>query len=129
MEELALRIKDKFLETSTILTILNNISTTTTTFSTTAFTTTNTTLFTTASPFITTTEDFIEPDEKKVSYTYEIAEVFNAMMAVLGNGLVIVVFFYEKRLRTNLNYQILSLAFADFIFGLIGIPMAIAVRK
>lgn len=60
---------------------------------------------------------------------YEIAELITAILAVVGNGLVILVFYCEKRMRTIQNYQIISLAVADFLIGLVGIPIALVVRK
>ncbi|XP_070509389.1 adenosine receptor A1-like isoform X2 [Chironomus tepperi] len=48
-----------------------------------------------------------------------------AIVAVLGNSLVILVFYRERRLRRRTNYYIISLATADFLVGLIGIPFAV----
>lgn len=66
---------------------------------------------------------------KTSGFSYEIAEFLTALLAIIGNGLVIAVFFRDSSLRKSINYQIISLAIADFIFGLIGIPCAILVRK
>lgn len=63
----------------------------------------------------------------KISYTA--CETVIGIMAVLGNGIVIIVFWFDKKLRTTQNYFIISLAFADFLLGLIGIPFAILVRQ
>lgn len=52
-----------------------------------------------------------------------------AIVAVIGNSLVILVFYRERRLRRRTNYYIISLALADFLVGLIGIPFAVLVSK
>lgn len=50
-------------------------------------------------------------------------DIFIAILAVILNSLVIFVFFREKVLRRRINYYIISLAFADFFAGAIGIPL------
>lgn len=60
---------------------------------------------------------------------YETAEILTAILAVVGNCLVIIVFYCEKRLRTASNYQIISLAVADLLLGALCVPIAILVRK
>lgn len=52
-------------------------------------------------------------------------EIIIAIATVLGNSLVILVFFQDRRLRHKIYYYIVSLAFADFFVGIIGIPLAI----
>lgn len=56
-------------------------------------------------------------------------ECLVAIVAVIGNSLVILVFYRERRLRRRTNYYIISLATADFLVGLIGIPFAVLVSK
>ncbi|XP_055525859.1 adenosine receptor A2a isoform X2 [Wyeomyia smithii] len=46
-------------------------------------------------------------------------------MAVVGNAMVIVVFKRERRLRRRTNFYIISLAAADFLVGLLGVPFAV----
>lgn len=58
---------------------------------------------------------------------YTIMEALVAMTAIIGNALVIIVFYRERRLRRRTNYYIISLALADFLVGLLGIPFAILV--
>jgi adenosine receptor A2a len=58
---------------------------------------------------------------------YTIMEALVASVAVIGNALVIIVFYRERRLRRRTNYYIISLALADFLVGLLGIPFAILV--
>lgn len=48
-----------------------------------------------------------------------------AILAMLGNILVIIVFFQERKLRRKTNYYIISLATADFLVGLFALPFAI----
>ncbi|XP_034951430.1 adenosine receptor A2b-like [Chelonus insularis] len=56
---------------------------------------------------------------------YAVAEIIVAICAILGNGLVIIVFSKEKKLRRRTNYYIISLATADLLVGLFAIPFAI----
>lgn len=56
---------------------------------------------------------------------YTVCEVLVAICAVFGNGLVIIVFSKEKKLRRRTNYYIISLATADLLVGLFAIPFAI----
>lgn len=57
--------------------------------------------------------------------TYTTFEILVALVAVVGNAMVIYVFRRERRLRRRTNYYIVSLAVADFLVGLLGIPFAI----
>lgn len=65
----------------------------------------------------------------KLNIPYTILESLVAFVAVIGNALVIIVFYRERRLRRRTNYYIISLAIADFLVGFFGIPFAILVRK
>ena len=56
---------------------------------------------------------------------YVVSEILVAVCAVVGNALVILVFCRERRLRRRTNYYIISLAIADLLVGLLGIPFAI----
>lgn len=56
---------------------------------------------------------------------YTICECIVALLAVIGNGMVIYVFRKERRLRRRTNYYIISLAIADLLVGLFGVPFAI----
>ncbi|XP_050721907.1 octopamine receptor beta-2R-like [Eriocheir sinensis] len=56
---------------------------------------------------------------------YTISEVLVAVVAVLGNALTITVFVVERKLRRRTNYYIVSLALADLLVGVFGIPFAI----
>ncbi|CAO1413354.1 unnamed protein product [Diamesa serratosioi] len=62
---------------------------------------------------------------KELIIPYTILESLVAIVAVIGNALVIVVFCREKRLRRRTNFYIISLALADFLIGLLGIPFAV----
>lgn len=64
---------------------------------------------------------------KELNFPYTVLESLVAIVAVIGNALVIVVFCREKRLRRRTNFYIISLALADFLIGLLGIPFAILV--
>lgn len=59
---------------------------------------------------------------------YTVCEILIGVMSVVGNGIVMIVFCREKKLRTISNLYIISLAFADFLLGLVGIPFSILVR-
>ncbi|CAL4102286.1 unnamed protein product, partial [Meganyctiphanes norvegica] len=56
---------------------------------------------------------------------YLISEVIVALLAVMGNAMVIAVFTLERKLRRLTNYYIVSLALADLLVGLVGVPCAI----
>nr|CAD7423076.1 unnamed protein product [Timema monikensis] len=64
-------------------------------------------------------------DPMTLNVPYTVCEVLVATCAVIGNALVIVVFRRERRLRRRTNYYIVSLAVADFLVGLVGIPAAL----
>ncbi|KAF6207109.1 hypothetical protein GE061_018348 [Apolygus lucorum] len=59
---------------------------------------------------------------------YTVCEVAVALVAVVGNTLVIIAFKRERRLRRLTNYYIVSLAVADLLVGLLGIPCAILTK-
>lgn len=61
----------------------------------------------------------------ELNVPYALFEIIVAVLAVIGNAAVIIVFQQEKRLRRRTNYYIVSLALADFLVGLLGIPFAI----
>lgn len=61
----------------------------------------------------------------ELNYFYTILEVLVSIVACVGNACVIIVFHRERRLRKRTNYYIVSLAIADFLVGLLGIPFAI----
>lgn len=65
----------------------------------------------------------------ELNIPYTVMESIVATVAVIGNALVIIVFYRERRLRRRTNYYIISLALADFLVGLLGIPFAILVSK
>lgn len=63
--------------------------------------------------------------ENEANIYYTISEVLVALFAIVGNSLVITVFCKERRLRRRTNYYIVSLAAADLLVGLLGIPFAL----
>lgn len=67
----------------------------------------------------------LEAPKAELNIYYMTFEVLVAIFAVVGNALVIFVFRKERRLRRRTNYYIVSLAAADFLVGLLGIPFAI----
>ncbi|KAJ8967177.1 hypothetical protein NQ317_006523 [Molorchus minor] len=72
-----------------------------------------------------TTEVPYEYQNKELNLYYAVCEVLVAIFAVVGNALVIYVFQKDRKLRRRTNYYIVSLATADFLVGLLGIPFAI----
>ncbi|XP_044733556.1 histamine H2 receptor [Chrysoperla carnea] len=62
---------------------------------------------------------------KNLNIPYAVCEMIVALVAVIGNAMVIHVFRKERRLHRRTNYYIVSLAVADFLVGLLGIPFAI----
>jgi hypothetical protein len=71
-----------------------------------------------------TSDQWIKRSEQ-INVAFLVAELIVATFAILGNALVIIVFFKERKLRRKTNYYIISLAFADFFVGTIGIPFAL----
>ncbi|KAG8309939.1 G-protein coupled adenosine receptor activity protein [Homalodisca vitripennis] len=61
----------------------------------------------------------------EINIPYVVSEVAVAFIAVIGNLLVILAFRRERRLRRRTNYYIVSLAAADLLVGLLGIPCAL----
>lgn len=72
---------------------------------------------------LTTNSTSSPPTELNLPYT--VFELLVALVAVIGNGMVIIVFRKERRLRRRTNYYIVSLALADFLVGLLGVPFAV----
>lgn len=66
-------------------------------------------------------EELIPP----LNMPYTIFEIIVALLAIIGNAMVIYVFRVERKLRRRTNYYIVSLAIADLFVGLLGIPAAI----
>lgn len=69
--------------------------------------------------------DSLLVESSQLNYYYAILELLVALVACVGNALVITVFHRERRLRKRTNYYIVSLAMADFLVGVLGIPFAI----
>jgi len=67
-------------------------------------------------------------DERSLNIAYTIIECIVAVVAIVGNLLVILAFASDRKLRRRTNYYIMSLALADFLLGILGIPFAIVVR-
>ncbi|XP_059609523.1 5-hydroxytryptamine receptor 1B [Phlebotomus argentipes] len=70
---------------------------------------------------------FLDADfmQYELNWPYTALEILVGLVAVIGNGMVIAVFQKERRLRRRTNYYIVSLAIADFLVGLLGIPFAV----
>lgn len=71
------------------------------------------------------TETLPHDPPQELQYVYTALEILVAIVAVVGNAMVILVFWRERRLRRRTNYYIVSLAVADLFVGLLGIPFAI----
>ncbi|KAF2355453.1 G protein-coupled receptor rhodopsin-like [Trinorchestia longiramus] len=56
---------------------------------------------------------------------YLVSEILVALLAIIGNSLTILVFVKNRKLRRLTNYYIVSLAAADLLVGVLGIPFAI----
>ncbi|XP_017055812.1 uncharacterized protein LOC108097792 [Drosophila ficusphila] len=61
----------------------------------------------------------------ELNIPYTVFEVLVAIVSIIGNVLVIIVFRRERKLRRRTNYYIVSLAMADLLVGSLGIPFAI----
>lgn len=66
-----------------------------------------------------------ETNINELNVPYTALEILVAFVAIVGNAMVIIVFHRERRLRRRTNYYIVSLALADLLVGLLGIPFAI----
>nr|XP_042905902.1 adenosine receptor A1-like [Parasteatoda tepidariorum] len=60
--------------------------------------------------------------------TYAIFEIAVAILAIVGNALVVATFVLERRLRRVTNLYIISLATSDFLVGLVGVPSAVMTK-
>ncbi|GIX76867.1 adenosine receptor A1 [Caerostris darwini] len=60
--------------------------------------------------------------------TYAVCEIAVAILAIVGNSLVVATFVLERRLRRVTNLYIISLATSDFLVGLVGVPSAVMAR-
>ncbi|KAG5680764.1 hypothetical protein PVAND_010251 [Polypedilum vanderplanki] len=69
-------------------------------------------------------EQWIKRHER-VNVIFLVAEFIIMIIAILGNSLVIIVFIKNRKLRRKTNYYIVSLCFADFLVGIIGIPFCL----
>lgn len=58
---------------------------------------------------------------------YASVELTSALLSVLENSLVIVLFVKDRSLRSVKNYYVISLATADLLVGLVGVPSALSV--
>ncbi|EDW14350.1 uncharacterized protein LOC6572783 isoform X2 [Drosophila mojavensis] len=61
----------------------------------------------------------------ELNVPYTVFEVLVAIISIIGNLMVIIVFRRERKLRRRTNYYIVSLAMADFLVGSLGVPFAI----
>ena len=74
------------------------------------------------------TSQVSEVSEMPTDLLYTIMEGIIAIGAFVGNLLVVIVFIQDRRLRKVTNFYIISLAAADLLVGLIGIPSAILTK-
>lgn len=65
-------------------------------------------------------------DHQPVDTAYIAIEILVAILAAIGNILVIIVFIRYRSVRSITNYYVMSLATADLLVALLGIPFAIA---
>ncbi|XP_068153752.1 uncharacterized protein AdoR isoform X2 [Drosophila tropicalis] len=81
------------------------------------------------SPFhaaATTKEETVSDNPStELNIPYTVFEILVAIVSIIGNVLVIIVFRRERKLRRRTNYYIVSLAMADFLVGSLGVPFAI----
>src|SRR6218665_2013152 len=59
--------------------------------------------------------------------TYTTLEVICAVLSIVGNSVIIFLFIKIRSLRTVKNFYVISLAVADLLVGLVGIPSSLAV--
>ncbi|ALC46245.1 AdoR, partial [Drosophila busckii] len=66
-----------------------------------------------------------EESKTALNIPYTVFEILVAIVSIIGNLMVIIVFQRERKLRRRTNYYIVSLAIADFLVGSLGVPFAI----
>lgn len=66
-----------------------------------------------------------DPIQILIESIFAIFELSAVILSVFGNILVIYVMTRKKKLRKKSNYYIISVATADLITGLIGIPTSL----
>ena len=66
-----------------------------------------------------------DPDTNAATISYMTGEVVIAILTAFGNGFVIAAIIKHPRLQTITNYFVASLAAADFLVGVLGIPCAL----
>ncbi|CAG7837722.1 unnamed protein product [Allacma fusca] len=76
-------------------------------------------------PLVEATIPVVPQPSESLSLPYVASEAVVAFLAITGNALVVYVFCTNRSLRRYRNYYIVGLAVADFLVGLLGIPMAI----
>ena len=60
-----------------------------------------------------------------IDVPYLLSEIVVAILAVVGNAITLYVFVIDRKLRRLTNYYIASLALADLLVGVLGVPFAI----
>lgn len=63
--------------------------------------------------------------DHELNIPYTVFEILVAIVSIIGNLMVIIVFRRERKLRRRTNYYIVSLAMADFLVGSLGVPFAV----
>ena len=76
-------------------------------------------------PNTTDEDDSTQSPYERSSYLYLVFELLVALVTIIGNSLTIWVFVQNRKLRRLTNYYIVSLAAADLLVGVVGIPFAI----
>lgn len=66
-----------------------------------------------------------ESQETLIEITFTLLEVWAFVFSVFGNSIVIYVMTRQKKLRRKSNNYIISVAAADLLIGLVGIPCSI----
>lgn len=66
-----------------------------------------------------------DPEQILIETIFAIFELSAVLLSVFGNFVVIYVMTRKRKLRKKSNYHIISVAVADFINGLIGIPASL----
>jgi adenosine receptor A2a len=70
-------------------------------------------------------EDLLPPSQL-INPAYVSVEILIVILGVIGNGLVIICFCREEKLRKRHNYHVVSLAISDLISAAVGIPCEIS---
>lgn len=61
------------------------------------------------------------------NFFFVTADLTIAFMAIIGNFFILILFIRNRKLRVKRNYYLISLAFANILLAVLGVPFSILV--